>query len=112
MSPVSGVVTATYPNSKHAYGITTEDGRQFLIHVGINTVDLKGEGFSDSVEKNARINAGDPLCTVDFDLINKKKYDPTVIVALINSTPHTIVKLLKDDQVSAKDEVAEFNEKG
>lgn len=111
-SPVSGVVTATYPNSKHAYGITTEDGRQFLIHVGINTVDLKGEGFSDSVEKNARINAGDPLCTVDFDLINQKKYDPTVIVALINTTPHTVVKLLKDDQVSAKDEVAEFNEKG
>lgn len=112
MSPVNGVVTATYPDSKHAYGITTADGRQFLIHVGINTVDLKGEGYSKAIKKNSKVKVGDPLCTVDFNMINDKKYDTTVIVTLINSTPHTQVKLTADGPVSAQDEVAEFIEKG
>lgn len=110
LSPINGVVTATYPESKHAYGITTKDGRQFLIHVGINTVDLKGVGYSNAIKKNSHVNVGDVLCNVDMGYLVKQNYDPTVIVTLINSTPHTKVKLSEKKDLSSGDKVAEFYE--
>nr|WP_054756841.1 PTS glucose transporter subunit IIA [Liquorilactobacillus satsumensis] len=106
--PVDGVVTVTY-TTRHAYGITTDDGRQFLIHIGINTVDLNGEQFSDPIQKNKRIKKGEPLCIANFEEIAAKGYDSSVIVTLINSTSVTEIKSIKiGEHVSAKDELASF----
>lgn len=107
LSPVDGVVTVTYA-TKHAYGITADDGRQFLIHIGINTVDLNGKYFSNPIQKNKKIKKGEQLCIADFDEIEDKGYDSSVIITLINSTPATKIESIRTGHVSARDELANF----
>lgn len=67
-SPVSGVV-ADITDTKHAFCITTPDGTDVLLHVGINTVNLKGEGFSLVVQAGDTVAAGDKLAEVDLSLL-------------------------------------------
>lgn len=100
LSPITGIVTATYP-SMHAYGITGEDGRQYLVHIGINTVDLKGKYFSNAVSPNSKIVQGSPLCTADFAKIVNEGYDPSVIVTLINSTSQTNTIINEESRIKA-----------
>ena len=78
-SPVAGTVSAFFPTG-HAVGITTDAGDELLIHIGINTVQLEGRGFTSHVSQGQRVSAGQPLVDVDFDLVRKEGYDPTVIV--------------------------------
>lgn len=100
LSPVNGIITVTY-STKHAYGITADDGRQFLIHIGINTVDLKGELFSEAIQKGKKIKKGEQLCVADFESIATRGYDGTVIVTLVNSTPTTDIVDTKLGEISA-----------
>jgi len=69
-SPVSGVV-ADITDTKHAFCITTHDGVDILLHVGINTVNLKGEGFCVLVKSGDTVAAGDKLAEVNLDLLTK-----------------------------------------
>ncbi|WP_448856067.1 glucose PTS transporter subunit IIA [Corynebacterium camporealensis] len=83
-SPVAGkVITAT--KSGHAYGLKTDDGVEVLVHIGINTVKMKGEGFEPAVKKGDEIAAGDLLATVDFAAVKDAGYDPTIVVAITNT---------------------------
>lgn len=70
-SPVTGEIV-TVLDSKHAIGIRTDEGVELLIHVGIDTVTLKGEPFEVLVEEGQKVYAGDELMTVNFDLIKEK----------------------------------------
>ena len=66
-SPVSGTVTSV-ADSLHAYGFLSEDGQEVLVHVGIETVSLKGEGFVSHVKVGDRVRAGDRIADVDKSL--------------------------------------------
>ena len=57
-SPVDGKITVAYA-TKHAYGITSDDGAEILIHVGLDTVNLKGEHFTSAVEQGQTVKRGD-----------------------------------------------------
>lgn len=83
-APVSGTLTVTYP-SMHAYGLKSDDGAEVLIHVGIDTVELKGKNFTTKVEKGQHVNKGDLLGTVDLDAVKKAGYDTTVMEILTNT---------------------------
>ena len=72
-SPVDGVVSSV-AESLHAYGITGEDGTELLIHVGIDTVELKGEGFTSYVKEGDRVKRGDRLATVDLSLLSERGF--------------------------------------
>lgn len=85
LAPVAGTVSAVL-DSKHAIGITTDSGMELLIHVGIDTVQLDGEGFNYFVEKDQRINVGDKLIEFDIDFITEKGY-PTITPIVITNTP-------------------------
>lgn len=85
LAPVAGTVSAVL-DSKHAVGITTDNGMELLIHVGIDTVQLEGEGFNYFVEKDQRINVGDKLIEFDIDFITEKGY-PTITPIVITNTP-------------------------
>lgn len=74
VSPVSGVVSEL-TDSKHAYGLTTDDGLELLLHIGIDTVNLAGEGFQTPLRKGDRVKAGDLLAEVDLELLKEKGYD-------------------------------------
>lgn len=68
VAPCDGKIVQIFPTN-HAVGIETENGYDLLIHVGINTVDLKGEGFTRLVEENTKVKKGDPLLQVDLKAI-------------------------------------------
>ena len=68
VAPVAGTLV-TVMNTGHAYGIKTDDGVEVLLHIGIDTVKLKGEGFDVHVQKGQHVAAGDLLCEVDLDVI-------------------------------------------
>lgn len=80
VSPVNGTVTTLFP-TKHAVGLTADSGLEILIHIGIDTVNLKGEGFTSCVEQGAKVKAGDTLLKVDFDSIKSKV--PSIVTPVI-----------------------------
>ncbi|MFT4216901.1 MAG: glucose PTS transporter subunit IIA [Micropruina sp.] len=84
IAPVSGVLM-TVPESGHAFGIKTDDGVEVLVHVGIDTVQLEGKGFTVGVAKDQRVEVGDPLATVDLDTVKAAGYDTTTMVVVINT---------------------------
>lgn len=74
VSPVEGKITTVFP-TKHAIGITSVTGREVLIHIGIDTVKLGGEGFTVYVEEGQSIHIGDKLVEFDVAYISKKTQD-------------------------------------
>lgn len=83
LSPVSGTLV-DIQDSLHAYGIETADGLEILVHIGINSVSLNGEGFRTKRKVGETIKAGELLATVDLDLLRKKNI-PTFTVVLITN---------------------------
>ncbi|SDX86051.1 PTS transporter subunit IIBC [Lachnobacterium bovis] len=80
-SPVDGVIV-TIPESLHAYGIKTKEEVEVIVHFGLDTVSLKGEGFSPKVKVGDEVKKGDLLCEADVDLIkskNLKLVSPVII---------------------------------
>ena len=61
-------------SSGHAYGIKTSDGVEILLHIGIDTVKLKGEGFDIHVQQGDTVEVGDLLCDVDLGVIRSAGY--------------------------------------
>ncbi|WP_322935711.1 glucose PTS transporter subunit IIA [Mycoplasmopsis felis] len=82
-SPVDGTVDVLL-DSKHAYGITTKEGVKVLVHIGIDTVSLNGEGFKNFVNLGDKIKAGDKLAQVDLEYVAQKKLRSDVIVVVLN----------------------------
>lgn len=83
-SPVSGTIVSAM-KSGHAYGIKTEDGVEVLVHIGINTVKMKGEGFAPAVKKGDTVKQGELLATVDFAKVTEAGYDTTIVLAVTNT---------------------------
>ena len=78
-APIDGVVSMIAP-TMHAISVKSDDGREILIHVGIDTVSLKGKGFKAQVSVGDKVSKGDVILTFDVSEIEKAGLDPTVIV--------------------------------
>ncbi|MBS7578230.1 MULTISPECIES: PTS glucose transporter subunit IIA [unclassified Enterococcus] len=78
-APFNGEVKAIFP-SKHAISLYTPSGIEYLIHIGLDTVELNGEGFEILVKEGDLFNQNQPLAKVDFDFIASKNKDTMVIV--------------------------------
>ncbi len=78
-APVDGTVTVAYPTG-HAFGIRTEGGMEILIHIGIDTVELNGEGFKTYVEQGQRIRKGELLAEVDLAKVKERGKDPVTMI--------------------------------
>ncbi|MFF8186028.1 beta-glucoside-specific PTS transporter subunit IIABC [Microbacterium sp. NPDC016588] len=87
LAPVSGTVIAAMPTG-HAFGILTDDGTEILVHVGIDTVQMKGAGFTDAVVQGTRVVAGQKLVSVDLAAIRAAGHPTTV--ALIVTNPERV----------------------
>ena len=72
ISPVDGTVTSFMADTRHAVGITSTEGLEILIHIGIDTVQLAGEGFVGLVVQDDPVTAGQPLLKVDLAKIRDK----------------------------------------
>ena len=82
-SPVNGVVSAVFPGG-HAIGLTSDDDVEVLIHIGIDSVNLKGEGFQLHVKEGNQVKIGDRLIDVDFALLKQHLRNSEVIVLFPN----------------------------
>lgn len=81
-SPVFGKVFNVFP-SKHAVGIMSDGGKEVLVHIGVNTVKLKGKGFKVLVQEGDLVSAGQPIMEVDLDYV--KEHAPSIISPVIFS---------------------------
>ena len=98
-APFSATVTVAFPTG-HAYGLTCDNGKEVLIHIGMDTVELNGKGFKSHVKQGDRVRQGDLLVEADLDYIksqNKSAVTPVVF------TDGTAVELTKEGNVKAKE---------
>lgn len=101
VSPVSGKIVNLFP-TKHAIGILSDTGREILIHVGIDTVNLKGQGFESLVSENDIVDQGQPLLKVDLDYIKEHATSIITPVVFTNLAEGEKVVIEKPGQVNLK----------
>lgn len=88
-SPASGTLTVLFPTG-HAFGITTDDGVELLVHCGVDTVSANGDGFKLLDKKQGdKVNAGDPIVEVDVKKL-KEKFDMSTMLVITNPNGKTL----------------------
>ena len=95
-SPVNGTLSTIFP-TLHALGITSDDGTEILIHIGINTVQLGGKYFKSNVEEGDRVSVGQPLVTFDIKAIEEAGFSIETPV-LITSDPDEYFDLIETEK--------------
>ncbi|KRN28156.1 beta-glucosides PTS, EIIBCA [Lactobacillus selangorensis] len=91
VAPANGTISAVYPTG-HALGMIDDSGAEILIHIGINTVELKGKYFKTLVKQNEHVTAGQPLVKFDREKIAAAGYDTTVMVIITNTNHYGAVE--------------------
>ncbi|HEK9994988.1 beta-glucoside-specific PTS transporter subunit IIABC [Streptococcus equi] len=102
VAPFDAEVVTLAP-SKHAIGLKSQTGVELLIHIGIDTVNLKGQGFEQLVAVSDHVKKGQALLAFDQSLIHKANLDATVIVIVTNSHDFFEIDVTKDTEVRAND---------
>lgn len=85
LAPVSGTISMI-AETKHAIGITTKDGLEVLVHMGVDTVGLKGEPFDVVIKNGQEVKAGDQIATMNIEMIKVKDLDTTIMTLITNSS--------------------------
>ena len=99
VSPGNGQVTALYP-THHAIGLKLDNGAEILLHIGINTVELKGRAFETFVKVGERVRLGQKLLSFDKQIIQAAGYDPTVLVIVTNTAEMAIIETTKQTEIT------------
>lgn len=99
VSPGNGQVTALYP-THHAIGLKLDNGAEILLHIGINTVELKGRGFETFVKVGERVRLGQKLLSFDKQIIQAAGYDPTVLVIVTNTAEMAVIETTKQTEIT------------
>lgn len=85
LAPVSGTISMI-AETKHAIGITTKDGLEVLVHMGVDTVGLKGEPFDVVIKNGQEVKAGDQIATMNIGMIKAKGLDTMIMTLITNSS--------------------------
>lgn len=99
VSPGNGQVTALYP-THHAIGLKLDNGAEILLHIGINTVELKGRGFETFVKVGERVRLGQKLLSFDKQIIQAAGYDSTVLVIVTNTAEMAVIETTKQTEIT------------
>lgn len=99
-APCHAKVSMVMKNTKHAIGLECEDGLSLLIHVGLDTVELMGEGFETHVKVGDEVETGDLLITYDKEKINEKGLNDMTMLVIVEQNNHKIVKYHANEDMS------------
>lgn len=117
IEPESGEVAApfdgeisTVAETGHAIGISGPAGMELLIHVGVDTVKMKGDGFEPLVKEGDKVKAGQKLLTFDMDKIKAAGYSTTVAVLVTNSDDYASFKIIKTGKTGQMEKLIEVEE--
>ena len=88
-----------YSPTKHVVGITTEEGANIILHIGIDTVELKGKGFDVKVEQGDKVEAGQLLMKINLPFI--RKHHPATVMVILEKTDEFKVACTRDKQIRA-----------
>ncbi|RSJ22927.1 PTS system beta-glucoside-specific EIIBCA component [Streptococcus intermedius] len=106
-APADAEVTIAFATG-HAYGLKTENGAEILIHVGIDTVSMNGEGFNQQVAQGDKVKAGDVLGTFDATKIAAAGLDDTTMVIVTNTADYVSVTPVAEGAVTKEEAVIEL----
>ena len=104
VAPFSGTVSAVFPGN-HAIGLISDAGIELLIHIGIDTVNMKGESFIREVNEGDSIHPGQELLRFDSQKIQEAGYEDTVMITVTNTSNYLdVIPATEMKQVSASDQ--------
>ncbi len=103
-APFDGEVLTLFPTN-HAIGVVNPDGVEVLVHIGINTVEMNGEGFKAHVSQGDKVKQGDILIEFDADLIRTKGYASVTPIIITNSADLKSVKKTNQAEIDFSDEL-------
>ncbi len=106
-APCAGKLTTVFP-TKHAYGILSDEGLEVLVHVGIDTVNLKGEGFTTSMKVGDSVITGDLLVQFDMNIVKEKAKSLITPIVITNMDVVKSLKLLKTGEANLGQDVLEI----
>lgn len=101
-APGDGVISTLF-DTHHAIGLQLDNGAEILVHIGINTVELDGEGYMALVNEGDRVKLGDKLITFDRELIESKGYKIITPVIVTNTDDYVSVTAVSEGAISAGD---------
>ncbi|MED4040725.1 beta-glucoside-specific PTS transporter subunit IIABC [Niallia taxi] len=104
VSPINGTVSAVF-DSKHAIGLTSEEGIEILIHIGIDTVQLNGEGYEYFIQKGQEVRIGDKLIEFDLESIKSKGYKIVTPIVITNSAEVGEILTANEDAIKYGEEI-------
>ena len=108
VAPADGELTLVF-NTKHAFAMTLDNGIELLVHIGIETVSLNGEGFEQLVEAGTKVKAGTPIIKIDRDFILGKGLSLATPVLITNVDAAKSINAVESGSVTAgKDVVLNF----
>lgn len=105
-APADGRVNLLFP-TKHAIGLVTADGAELLIHIGMDTVELKGEHFTAHIEQGDTVKAGQKLISFDVEAIREKGYSLVTPIIIANSAEYQRVLATDAKDVATQDSLIE-----
>lgn len=103
VAPIEGTIVQVF-HTKHAIGIQSK-GLELLIHIGMDTVELKGEGFTLFVKEGDKVNIGDKLVEFDIDFIKEKGYKTDTAIVVTNSDNFSTFEKHDGNVVRGEDEI-------
>jgi len=109
LSPVDGEIS-TVSETLHAYGFTSDDGLEILVHVGIDSVALKGAGFTAHVKEGDRVKAGDLVAEVDLDVLKANNIPTITPVLVCDGADELVMTAAEGDVVAGKSVVLTLSE--
>lgn len=103
-SPVDGEIIMLF-DTCHAVGIKSESGVEILIHIGMDTVELKGEGFTSHIKNGDKVKAGQELIDFDLDLVKEKSYEVVTPIVITNLDMVKSITETDKDSVTVGEEI-------
>ncbi|MFC4401866.1 PTS sugar transporter subunit IIA [Gracilibacillus xinjiangensis] len=104
VSPIDGEVVDVF-KTKHAISLRGDNGAEILMHMGLETVELNGEGFDIKVKNGDKIKQGDSLAEIDVDGISNKGYKTITPIILVNGDDYELTNVSTEKEVKAGSDI-------